>query len=147
MAKGESYACESREFRDEKTGARLRQVTNHPSVHHHPFYYVPAWDDAMSRLVFVSHRTGRPEIFAEIQDTRRLLQLTELEDIAEWSIHPSHDGEYVYFTAGAGAWRVDAETLKVEELINFGDIETRAKGMIGAALRGMGLMAIRYCIG
>lgn len=134
MAKGESYASVSREFRDEKTGARLRQVTNHPSVHHHPFYYVPAWDDAMSRLVFVSHRTGRPEIFAEIQDAGRLLQLTELEDIAEWSIHPSHDGEYVYFTAGAGAWRVDAETLKVEELVNFGRVEMRAKGMVGAAM-------------
>ena len=51
---------EGNTFTDPRTGARVRQVTNHPSIHHHPFYYLPAYDDAMTRLFFVSHRTGRP---------------------------------------------------------------------------------------
>jgi len=73
MAKGTLYPAESREFCDEQTGARMRQVTDHPSIHHHPFFYIPAYDDAMERLIFVSHRTGRPEIFAELRDSGKLL--------------------------------------------------------------------------
>lgn len=127
MARGDTWPSEAREFRDERTGARVRQVTAHASIHHHPFYYVPAWDDAMSRLIFVSHRTGRPEIFAGQQATGALVQLTCLDGIAEWSIHPSHDGRYVYFTAGTSAWRVNTETLAAEELVNFGDIAMRGE--------------------
>ena len=31
----------------------------------------------------------------------KLIQLTDRPDLNEWSIHPSHDGRFVYFTAGA----------------------------------------------
>ena len=63
--KGSVHQPESRSFVDPATGAAVRQVTSHPSIHHHPFYYLPAYDDAMQWLVFVSHRTGVPQIFAE----------------------------------------------------------------------------------
>ena len=59
---GRTFPSESLTFRDEQTGARIRQVTAHPSVHHHPFFHVPCMDDTMQRLVLVSHRAGRPEI-------------------------------------------------------------------------------------
>ncbi len=134
MAKGTLYPAESREFCDEQTGARMRQVTDHPSIHHHPFFYIPAYDDAMERLIFVSHRTGRPEIFAELRDSGKLLQLTEHEGLAEWSIHPSHDGRFVYFTDSSGAWRVDTERLGTEQLADFGDVAMREKGMVAAAM-------------
>lgn len=134
MSKGTVYPSENRTFRDEATGACVRQVTSHLSIHHHPFYYLPAYDDAMRRLYFVSHRTGRPEVFAEQRDSGELLQLTDHDGIAEWSVHPSHDGRYVYFIAQAGAWRVSTDTLKEEELVPFGDIAMREKGMVGAAM-------------
>jgi oligogalacturonide lyase len=134
MAKGTVLPAESRTFRDEMTGARVRQVTAHPSIHHHPFYYLPAFDDAMRRLILVSHRTGRPEIWAELRESEKLMQLTEHDGIAEWSVHPSHDGRYVYFTATTGAWRVDTETLAEEELVNFGTADMREPGMVGAAM-------------
>ena len=88
MGPGSLYPAESRIFRDEQTGAELRQVTSHPSIHHHPFYYIPAYDDAMRHLVFVSHRTGRPELFLEVRDSGQLLQLTEHAGLAEYSNHP-----------------------------------------------------------
>ena len=81
MSKGSLYPSESREFRDSQTGARMRQVTSHPSIHHHPFYYLPAWDNAMRHLVFVSYRTGAPQLFLEIRETGQLLQLTERGDL------------------------------------------------------------------
>ena len=132
MPKGKCYPSESKLFADARTGARIRQVTDHPSNHHHPFYYLPPCDDAMRHLILVSHRTSRPEIFAEFQDTGQLVQLTEREDIAEFSLHPSHNGKYVYFTTGTGAWRVDTETFKEEKLVNFADVATREKEAVGA---------------
>ena len=69
MARGQIYPSESICFQDERTGVNVRQITDHASIHHHPFFIIPAYDDAMRRLIFVSHRTGRPEIFAEDRET------------------------------------------------------------------------------
>jgi len=134
MARGTLYPTESRILADKRTRATIRQVTDHPAIHHHPFYYIPAYDDAMQRLILISHRTGRPEIFAELQDSGRLLQLTDHAGIAQWSLHPSHDGRYVYFIAGTGAWRVNTQSLEEENLARFGDAAVREKGMVGAAM-------------
>jgi len=134
MSKGRIYPSESTEHTDPSTGVRIRQLTAHPSIHHHPFYYIPAYDDAMRRLIFVSHRTGAPQLFAEIRETGKLVQLTDRDDLNEWSIHPSHDGRYVYFTAGMGGWRIDLESLKEEQLLEFGTDKIREAGMVGAAM-------------
>ena len=141
MGRGTLYPPESRTLRDPQTGAEIRQITAHPSIHHHPFYYIPAYDDAMRHLVFVSHRTGRPELFLELRDSGQLLQLTEHEGLAEFSITPSHDGRYVYFTDGQGAWRVDTETCEEEQLASFATVAMREEGMVAAA---MGTTALSY---
>src|SRR5215212_7784023 len=100
MAKGTVYPAESRTFQDARTGASIRQVTDHPSMHHHPFFFVPAYDDAMRRLLFVSSRTGTPQAFAEDRAAGSLIQLTDRPDLNDWSIYPSHDGRALFFTAG-----------------------------------------------
>jgi len=133
--KGRVLPPEFRTFVDAATGITVRQVTVADAIHHHPFYYLPAYDDAMTWLVFVSHRTGSPAIFAEERATGRLLQLTDREDLNEWSIHPSHDGRWVYFTAGSGAWRVSTEPgLREERLADFGDVPMIPPGMVGDAM-------------
>ena len=134
MKKGKVYASEITEFADPQTGARVRQLTDDPSIHHHPFYYLPAWDDAMRRITLVSHRSGSPQIFSFMCDSGHLVQLTDRDDLNEWSVHPSHDGRYVYFTAGCGGWRVNTETLKEEQLVEFASKDIREKGMVGAAM-------------
>ena len=65
MARGDVLPSEAEESTDPRTGVRIRQVTSFPAIHHHPFYYLPAYDDAMRHLVFVSHRTGHPQVFLE----------------------------------------------------------------------------------
>lgn len=126
---------------DERTGAHIRQITNQPALHHHPFFMIPAYDDAMRWLIFASERTGRPQLFAEVRETGELLQLTDRPDLDDWSIHPSHDGRYVYFTAGAGGWRVEIKTQEEEQLVDFADLAMlvngtawREQGMVAAAL-------------
>ena len=112
MSKGKIYPSEAKTFHDARTGAKIRQVTDHPSIHHHPFFFIPAYDDAMCRLIFISCRTGSPQIFAEERSTGTLIQLTDRPDLSDWSIYPSHDGSAVFFTAGTSAWRLDLERLK-----------------------------------
>ena len=119
MGRGQVYPAEGHSFVDDATGAHLRQVTSQASIHHHPFYYIPAYDDAMRHLVFVSHRSGRPELFLERRESGELLQLTEHDGLHEYSIHPSHDGRFVYFTSDTGAWRVDTDACDEELVLAF----------------------------
>ena len=153
MTKGTLYQSESQTLIDARSGASIRQVTSAPFIHHHPFFLIPAYDDAMRWLVFVSHRSGSPQLFVEVRETSQLLQLTDRPDLAEWSIHPSPDGQYVYFTAGTGGWRVHIETQVEEQLIDFGDVAMRERrssikldkykeGTVGAA---MGTTALSRC--
>src|SRR5687767_1010137 len=122
MAKGSRCPRESREVVDAATGRRIRQVTSHPAIHHHPFFFVPAYDRAMSKLIFVSYRTGAPQIFFEDRACGELVQVTDRLDLADWSISPSADGRYVYFTAGTAGWRVDLDTFEEQQLADFGAV-------------------------
>jgi len=103
---------------------------------------VPAYDDGMKWLFFISHRTGRPQLFAEDQTTGELVQLTDRSDLSEWSIHPSHDGRYVYFTAGTSAWRLEMETFQEERLVDFGQVTLREMSMVSS---GLGTTALSQC--
>ena len=152
MAKGEIYPSESLTFQDSQTGVEIRQVTTDFSTHHHPFFIVPAYDDQMKRLIFVSHRTGGPQIFAEIRETGELMQLTDRGDLSPWSIYPSHDGNAVFFTAGTSGWRLNLDSLEEVELVNFSARRMRERGMVGAAMGTTALSsddqrwAVRYNI-
>jgi oligogalacturonide lyase len=95
----------------------------------------------MRRLIFVSYRTGQPQIFYEDRASGALVQATDRPDLADWSISPSADGRYVYFTAGTAAWRVDLDTFAEEQLADFGAVEMREKGMVGAAMGTTALSA------
>jgi oligogalacturonide lyase len=116
-------------------------VTTHASLHHHPFFYVPAYDDSGQRLFFVSHRTGAAQIFAEERGRGELVQLTNCDGLDEWSLHPSHGGEHVYFTVGASLRRVHVETFAEEELVNLGPETTQEAGTVGGAV---GTTALSY---
>ncbi len=119
MPKGTRYPPESKLLVDARTGAVIRQVTSHPSIHHQPFFFVQAYDNAMRWLFFVSGRTGAPQLFAEDRQTGELVQLTDRPNIADWSVRAAHSGQAVFFTAGASAWRLDMATLEERELTNF----------------------------
>ena len=134
FAKGASFPREDRVTTDARSGRRVRQITSNPSIHHHPFFFVPAYDLADKRLIFVSYRTGSPQIFFEDRASGELVQVTDRSDLAEWSIYPSPDGRFVYFTAGVGAWRVNLDDFSETQLADFGAVEMREKGMIGAAM-------------
>ncbi|MGE3246773.1 MAG: oligogalacturonate lyase family protein [Beijerinckiaceae bacterium] len=141
MSRGAHFQPEARWLIDELSGRRVRQVTAHPSVHHHPFFFVPAYDAAMKKLFFVSWRSGTPQIYFEDIASGDLVQITDRPDIAEWSLIASRDGRYVYYTAGAAAWRTDTQSFEEMQLADFGTAEMREKGMVGAAMGTTALSA------
>lgn len=141
MTVGACYRSESVWSRDAISGRSIRQVTAHESVHHHPFFFVPAYDRDMRRLFFVSWRSGTPQIFFEDRASGQLVQVTDRPGLAEWSLVASPDGRHVYYTAGAAAWRTDIETFAETQLADFGGAEMREKGMVGAAMGTTALSA------
>ena len=141
MSKGAHFPSESRECTDPHRGGASGRSPAIRRIHHHPFFFVPAYDRAMKRLIFVSYRTGKPQIFFEDRASGELVQATDRPDLADWSIIPSADGRYVYFTAGTAAWRVDLDTFEEEQLADFGAVEMREKGMVGAAMGTTALSA------
>ena len=141
MAKGTRYPSESKTLEDSRTGVAIRQVTDHPAIHHQPFFFIPAYDHAMRWLFFVSHRTGAPQVFAEERATGQLIQLTDRPDLNEWSVRPAHGGQAVFFTAGAKGWRLDLATLAERELADFAADHMLAEGMVAAAMGTTALSA------
>lgn len=125
----------------ETEDAIIRQVTTAPARHHHPFFFVEAYDAAMRYLLFLSHRTGSPQICIEDRDTGALVQLTDEADLAEWSVIASRDGAWIYYVAGHVGKRVSPVTGAVEELVDFGPAEMREAGMVGAAMGTTALSA------
>jgi oligogalacturonide lyase len=140
MAIGDRFPSESSTQVDPVSGAMVRQITAHPSIHHHPFCYVPAFDDAMQRLCFVSHRGGMPQIFVEQRGSGELMQVTDRDDLVEWSLHPSADGRYVYYTGATAGYRVELATLEEQQVIDLRGT-TKAAGMVAA---GMGTTSLSH---
>ena len=93
--KGSRSRSESRVVTDLNCAHEARQVTTHPSIHHHPFFFVPAYDRAAEKLIFVSHRTGTPQVFFEERVSGQLVLVFVWSDLAEWSFYPSPDGRFV----------------------------------------------------
>lgn len=117
----------------------IREVTPPGSLHHHPYFYVPAYDDKMRWLFFVSHKTGVPQACAEVRAERRIIQLTDRSDLNEWSVHPAHNGRFVYYSAGSQLCRVSLDSLQEEVLADFRGSSMRTAGMVAA---GMGTLSV-----
>jgi oligogalacturonide lyase len=143
MSKGISYATELVTTHDERTGALLRQWTSHPSIHHHPFFYVPAYSSDGTQIIFVSHRSDRPELYAVERGSGEIIQLTEREGISEWSLHPGWNNRFLLYIAGQTGYRIDLDNLDEQVVADFSQAAgMREKGMVGGA---MGVTALSHC--
>lgn len=126
---------------EESARGTVRQLTTHPSMHHHPFFFVDAWDAAQDLLVFLSCRSGSPQIFVEMQETGTLIQLTDDGELAPWSVIPARDGHWIYYVAGKTGKRVSPRNGTVQTLVHFGSDDMREAGMVGAAMGTTALSA------
>src|SRR5580704_18558211 len=113
FGKGSRHAPEGCEYTDRVTGARVRQLTDHPSINHPTYFLQSSFTPDGRALIFTSYRTGSAQLFeiAPYPDGE-IRQLTDGPAIHPFSpaIHP--DGSRIFFVRGGGIWEIDRRTLR-----------------------------------
>jgi len=119
LGAGRRFPSERRELRDEKTGARLWQITAAEAMHHHFYFTNPSWPDDQRELYLISYRNGFPNLFAAAELDGEIMQLTNRADINPFSPTVTRDGRRFYFSARDRVMEVDRETLRERMLSKF----------------------------
>lgn len=119
LGAGRRFPSERRELRDEKTGARLWQITAAEAMHHHFYFTNPSWPDDQRELYLISYRNGFPNLFAAAELDGEITQLTNRADINPFSPTVTRDGRRFYFSARDRVMEVDRETLRERMLSKF----------------------------
>jgi oligogalacturonide lyase len=111
FGKGSRHAPEGCEYTDRVTGARVRQLTDHPSINHPTYFLQSSFTPDGRALIFTSYRTGNAQLFEASFPDGELRQLTDGPAIHPFSpaIHPG--GERIFFVRGSGVWEIDRASL------------------------------------
>ena len=108
MAVGDRSPSEVTVFTDDRTGARVRRMTSHPSINHPTYFLTSSFTADQSRILFTSYRTGSAQLFAAGYPDGEIEQLTDGEPIHPFSatIAPSGD---VFFVRGGAVWKLPSD--------------------------------------
>src|SRR5580692_11832160 len=119
FGKGSRHAPEGCEYTDKATGARIRQLTGHPSINHPTYFLQSSFTPDGSALIFTSYRSGSAQLFEASFPVGEIRQLTGGPAIHPFSpaIHP--DGRRVFFVCGGGVWEIDRTTLTERCVVEF----------------------------
>lgn len=120
MGKGRIFASETRELSDKRTGASIRQMTDHPAISHNLYFTNPSWTPDGATIVFTSYRSGKPDLFKMDEEAGTITQLTDTEGFGGFAACPSRDGQRVFYNAGGQVRTVDLDTLEESVLADFG---------------------------
>ena len=99
--KGNIWPSEAVAGRDEQTGARVWQMTSHPSINHNLYFLTSSFLPDERALVFASFRSGRPNFYRMGFPAGEIVQLTDSEGINSFSGVLSEDGRQLWFTRGS----------------------------------------------
>lgn len=110
-SKGAVYPSELSRFVDEATGARVYQVTNHPSINHPTYFLNSSFPPDQRALVFTSYRTGQAQLFEAGFPGGEIRQLTAGEPIHPFSPAIASSGASIFFARGGSIWEIDRQNL------------------------------------
>ena len=110
-SKGAVYPSELSLFTDEVTGARVHQVTNHPSINHPTYFLNSSFPPDQRALVFTSYRSGQAQLFEAGFPEGEIRQLTGGEPIHPFSPAMAPSGASVFFARGGSIWEIDRQSL------------------------------------
>jgi oligogalacturonide lyase len=117
--KGSVHPSEVIERQDERTGARVLQLTAHSSVNHHLYFLTSSLSSDERTLVFASTRSGRASFYQLAFPDGEIVQLTDAEGVHGYSGVFSRDGKRLFYTAAGAVRWVDLETLAEGTLAEF----------------------------
>jgi oligogalacturonide lyase len=107
---------EIKEYKDPKTGARVRRLTGDGSSNVHPYF--TSWGfvgDNADNAIFISNRSGRFQWYLLEIPSARLVQLTDGENLSPNMACVARDGRVFYFD-GPALRSVKVDTLEDREL-------------------------------
>lgn len=112
------------EHRDASTGARVIQLTSHPSVNHPSYFLQSSFLPGDESLFFTSYRTGEPQLWLASLLTGQLRQLTS----GGPAMHPFspafHEGRNeIMFTRGGSLRAIELDA--VEERCIFAEADAQ----------------------
>lgn len=130
-------APERTEYRDEKTGARVIQLTNAPCINHPLYYLANSFSPDASELVFASNRKGRYDLYVVEIGSGNIRQLTDVDGIYPFSGNVV--GEDVFFTTDRGTvYRTvlsgGTTSLASRPGCGLGEVTINATGELGCCL-------------
>ena len=116
--KGAISPSEHRLLRDERTGARVNQLTAHPSINHPAYFLNSSFSADQRSLYFTSYRTGEAQLFEVGFPNGEIRQLTADEPIHPFSPTVAASGE-IFFVRGGAIWALDPKGLEERPIADF----------------------------
>ncbi len=117
--KGRLYPSEMKIFRDERTGAKITQITDYPSINHNLYFITPSSTFDDKTYLFISNRSGSYNIFAADAETGVITQLTDCARLSVYSVVAATNTRECYFVAGNEVRAVNVDTLNERLLARF----------------------------
>lgn len=99
-------------FKDERTGARVRQITDHEAISHPTYFLQTSFPADQRSIVFTSYRTGAAQLFEAGYPDGPVRQLTDGDAIHPFSPLLLSAGEAVLFVRGGEIWTLDRANLQ-----------------------------------
>ena len=118
--KGDRFPSEHSTYLDRSTGARVHQLTAHPSINHPTYFLQSSFTPDGRALIFTSYRSGSAQLFEICPfPGGEIRQLTDGPSMHPFSpaIHP--DCKRIFFVRGGGIWQVDRASLAEDCMIDF----------------------------
>lgn len=140
---GASFPTESRTFRDEHTGARIVQLTNHPSINHNLYFLTSSFTSDERSVIVASYRSGTVNYYRIAFPDGVMVQLTDESGIHGYSGVLSSDGRELLYTAGGLVRGVSLNAIETRTLADYrdgqlGELSVSADGtaLVAAMKRG-----------
>ena len=117
--KGSVHLSELEEYKDDKTGAHIYQLTNDNTINHNLYFLTPSFTPDQKQLIFTSYRSGNPNFFKLDYPDGDIVQLTDGAAVHGYSGVISKDGKDLYYTEGETIKAIHLDTLEERVLAEF----------------------------
>ena len=110
--KGSCWPSEHRHLHDDKAGAVIDQLTEHPSINHDLNFLNRSFTPDGRIVIFGSYRDGSPNLSELAFPDGPIHQLTERPQLHPFSACLSRSGEEIYLTRAGSIWKLTRASLK-----------------------------------